>query len=295
MPLSSMTGFARADGAHSGAVWHWELRSVNGRGLDLRFRFPPGYEALEQRVREACGAALARGNCSVSLNVKSESHLGEIRLNEQALRQAMAAAARAREIAGGAPVELDTLLTLKGVIETGEAEETSEVMAARLEAMFQSFTAALSGLVKARESEGRRLRSIIALKLDEIAALTGDARRTPSRAPEAVQKRLSEQVGRLMATTVDLDQSRLYQEAVLLSVKADVEEELERLDAHVSGARELLDADAPVGRKLEFLAQEFQREANTLCAKSNAPDVTRAGLALKSAIDQLREQVQNIE
>lgn len=295
MPLCSMTGFARADGAHSGAVWHWELRSVNGRGLDLRFRFPPGYEGLEQKVREACSGALARGNCSVSLNVKSESRAGEIRLNEPALRQAMAAAAKAGELAGGGPVTLETLLSFKGVVETGEAEETSEVMTARFEAMLASFAEALAELVKARESEGRRLRSIIAAKLDEIEALTSEARRAPSRTPEAIQKRLGEQVARLMSAAGDLDQSRLYQEAVLLSVKADVEEELERLGAHVSGARELLDAGAPVGRKLEFLAQEFQREANTLCAKSNASDVTRAGLALKSAIDQLREQVQNIE
>jgi uncharacterized protein (TIGR00255 family) len=294
MPLCSMTGFARADGAHSGVVWHWELRSVNGRGLDLRFRFPVGYEALEQRVREASAAVLTRGNCSMSLNVKSESRAGEIRLNEQALRQAMAAAAKAREIAGGEPVSLASLLGLKGVLEISESDETAEANTARLDAVFVSFSAALSALVNARESEGRRLRAIVAQKLDEIEALTREARATPSRSPEAVQKRLADLVTRLTAS-VELDASRLYQEAVLLAMKADVEEELERLDAHIAAARELLDASGPVGRKLEFLAQEFQREANTLCAKSNATDVTRAGLALKSAIDQVREQVQNIE
>jgi uncharacterized protein (TIGR00255 family) len=291
-----MTGFARADGALSGAVWHWELRSVNGRGLDLRFRFPPGYEGLEQKVREACSAVLSRGNCSVNLNVKSESRLGEIRLNEQALRQMLAAAARAHEIAGGGgAVDLNALLTFKGVIETGEAEEAGQAITARLEAMLENFATALSELVKARESEGRRLKSIISLKIDEIAALTQEARQTPARSAEAIQKRLAEHVARLTSASADLDQSRLYQEAVLLAVKADVEEELERLDAHVSAARELLDFNGPIGRKLEFLAQEFQREANTLCAKSNASEITRAGLALKSAIDQLREQVQNIE
>lgn len=295
MPLSSMTGFARVDGAHSGAVWRWELRSVNGRGLDLRFRLPPGYEILEQRVREAAAAALGRGNCTASLNVKGENGPGEIRLNEDALRQAIAAAERARQIAGGGGVDLGVLLTLKGVVETGEAEETSETMTARIEAMFKSFVSALAALAQAREAEGRRLEAIIAQKLSGIDALTRQARTSPSRSPEAIRKRLAEQVARLTSASAELEPGRLHQEAVLLAVKADVEEELERLDAHVAAARELLGASGPVGRKFEFLAQELQREANTLCAKSNAADVTRAGLALKSAIDQLREQVQNIE
>jgi uncharacterized protein (TIGR00255 family) len=271
------------------------VRSVNGRGLDLRLRLPPGLESLEPRIREAVGKRISRGSVTVNLNVKRGDGATQIRLNEAALEQVLDALERLRRTTGAAPPQAEALLGIKGVLEVVEAEESEEQIQARAEAMLAGLGSALDGMVRARETEGRRLRAVI---LDQIAAierLVQAADSAPGRAPEAMRRRLSEQLARLLESGASLDESRLYQEAALLATRADVEEELQRLRAHIAAARELLDASEPAGRRLDFLAQEFNREANTLCSKAIDPEMTRAGLELKAVIDQMREQVQNIE
>jgi uncharacterized protein (TIGR00255 family) len=295
MTIKSMTGFARADGAIGPVGWHWELRSVNGRGLDIRLRVPPGFEALEPRIREAVAKRVSRGSLTVNLSVKRTHGQTEIRLNEIALRQVLAAAERLRAAAPVAPPSAEALLNVRGVLELVEPEESEAEAAQRAEAMLASLSDALDGMVRARTEEGHHLKAIVVRQLADIERLVAAVEVAPSRAAAAIRQRLKEQVGRLMETGTTLDETRLYQEAALLAARADVEEELKRLTAHVAAARELLDSREPAGRRLDFLAQEFNREANTLCSKASDAEITRAGLDLKAVIDQMREQVQNIE
>jgi uncharacterized protein (TIGR00255 family) len=296
MPLQSMTGFGRAKGQENDASWTWELRSVNGRGLDLRFRLPSGFEAFELVLREHLGKALARGNCAITLNLKLPAAAADFRLNEAALLRFAAIARRAGELAGLAePMRLEALLNGKGVIEVVESQLGEDGAGALQEMLLASFKTALAAMIEAREGEGRRLAAILAAKLEEIERMVLEAESAPARTPEAVRERLRQQLQRIFTDDLDIDRDRLYQEAAIMATRADIEEEIKRLKSHVAGARELLAENQPVGRKFEFLAQEFQREANTLCAKSNAAEITRIGLALKSAIDQFREQVQNVE
>jgi uncharacterized protein (TIGR00255 family) len=295
MTLKSMTGFARADGVHGDTSWHWEARSVNGRNLDLRLRLPSGFEALEVKARALAQEKLARGNCTINLWVKRESGQLEIRLNEAALRQAQAVAERAQDVTGLKRARLDTLLGMRGVVESVEGEEGEEAQAALHHALLASLAAALDALVRARAEEGERLQAVIDKQLATIAILVQRATSAAARQPEAVAARLGEQIARLAEPGSSLDPERLHQEAVLLAAKADIQEELDRLRAHVAAAEELTRSDQPVGRKFEFLAQEFNREANTICSKAADVEISRTGLELKTVIDQLREQVQNIE
>lgn len=294
MTVKSMTGFSASDGVHAETRWQWEGRSVNGRTLELRFRFPPGFDALEREARQRCQAALARGNCSISLRIQREAVASEIRLNEAGLRQALAVAKAASEMTAMTPPSLDTLLAMRGVVETVDGEESEEARKALDSALLAGLAEMLEGLAAARASEGERLGAIIAGQLDEIEELVGKISGAASRQPEAIAARLSEQIARLTEDN-SLDPARLHQEAVLLASKADVQEELDRLHAHIGAARTLLEETGPIGRKLEFLAQEFNREANTICSKANDVEISHAGLALKSVIDQFREQVANIE
>ena len=298
MPLNSMTGFARADGAAERTSWTWEARSVNGRGLDVRTRLAPGYEALDAKIREACAKRFQRGNIQINLQVKRAGGDTEVRLNESALKQVLEISRRAAEIARVSPAKLDALLNIRGVLEVAEPEESPESGALRLAAMETSLNEALDGLKSAREAEGQRLLAVLKEQIDRIAQHTEAAARSPARSPEAIAKRLGEQVQRLLQDTSQLDPARLHQEAALLAARADIEEEIQRLGSHLSAARALLlqgGEGTAVGRQFDFLAQEFNREANTLCSKANALDITSAGLALKVVIDQMREQVQNIE
>lgn len=295
MSLKSMTGFGRADGAIGATAWTWEARSVNGRGLDLRLRLPPGADALEPRVREAVARRFVRGNISISLQVSREAGNTEIRLNEAALEQVLKAAEHIQHLTGCERPRAEGLLALKGVLETVEPIEDEATLQARHDAMIASLDEALGDLAAARAAEGERLSTVLAAHIDEIERLVAEVTTSPARTPDAVAARLAEQVKRLMDTTTTLDPERLHQEAVLIATRADVEEELQRLKAHIAAARELFQADGPAGRKFDFLTQEFNREANTLCSKANASDISRAGLALKTVIDQMREQVQNIE
>jgi len=295
MTLSSMTGFARSGGMHAGTSWHWEVRSVNGRGLELRLRLPPGYEALEPRVREAAGRRVARGSIAISLNVQRDTVVSEIRLNETVLRQVLAAIERIRSHGDFERPRPDTILGLRGVLEVAERVEDEPQASAQHTAIMVSLEGALSGVLEARCAEGTRLEPVLLSQLADIQRIIDKLAKAPARSADAVRVRLKEQLAKLLDADPPLDEARLYQEAALLAQRADVGEELERLKAHVAAARDLIAASGPVGRKLDFLAQEFNREANTLCSKSNDVDMTRLGLELKAVIDQMREQVQNIE
>jgi uncharacterized protein (TIGR00255 family) len=297
MTLKSMTGFARGEGGTQALAWTWEVRSVNGRGLDVRLRLPPGFEGLEPKVREAVARAVVRGNVSVNLTVKRTEGAGEIRLNPQAVAVvADAVEALRRALPGAAQVNIDGLLALKGVLEFAEPDADEAAAETRTPAMLATLDAALAGLDAARLGEGRRLASVLGEHLSEIERLVGAIATSPARTPAAIGARLKDQLDRLLAQSGQaLDPARLHQEAALLATKTDIEEEISRLGAHVAAARDLLHAQEPIGRKFDFLTQEFNREANTVCSKSNDIEMTRNGLALKAVIDQMREQVQNIE
>lgn len=295
MTINSMTGFARAESSLGTVRWHWEVRSVNGRGLDVRVRLPSGYEALEPMIREAVANQLVRGNVTISLSADRREGGQAIRLNETALAEVVKAADRIRELTGCALPRADGLIGIRGVLEVNEIEEEAEESGARMEAMLDHLRDVLAALVRARTAEGQRLHEVLGAHLSEIERLVKQIEKSPARTPAALTARLKDQVARLVETGNGLDPERLHQEAVLLATRSDVEEELKRLSAHIGAARELLEGDGAVGRKFDFLAQEFNREANTVCSKSNDVEITRAGLALKTVIDQMREQVQNIE
>ncbi|MDX2201176.1 MAG: YicC/YloC family endoribonuclease [Hyphomicrobiaceae bacterium] len=295
MTIKSMTGFARTEGHAAAVTWAWEIRSVNGRGLDLRLRLAPGYEALEPRVREVAARHLARGSISINLNVKRSEGVTQIRLNEAALAQALAALETVRARVSCAEPQAEALLAIRGVLEVVEGEESADEAGARQGAMLASLDAAFEALVRMRTAEGARLADVVAQQLASIEGLVAQVAAAPAHSPEAMRQKLKEQVARLLGEASSLDEGRLYQEAALLATKADVEEELQRLRAHIHAARALLLSKEPAGRRLDFLAQEFNREANTLCSKSADADITRHGLELKAVIDQMREQVQNIE
>ncbi|GAB4230680.1 MAG: YicC family protein [Methyloligellaceae bacterium] len=290
-----MTGFARVDGAAANYSWHWEIRTVNGRGLDVRMRLAPGFESLEQEVRAICKEKLSRGNCSITLTVRAEAGTLAIQLNEELFEQVLSAARRASDLAESPMPDIDVLLTIKGVLETREAEADEAEMEAIRRQMLVDFAKAVDDVVAMRAEEGARLAQTLAQLVDDIEAVSARIAASPARTPEAISARLREQVARLLQEAPALDEQRLYQEAVLLATKADIHEELERLKAHVAAARDLLKSDEPIGRRLDFLTQEFNREANTICSKSNDTAVSQAGLELKAVIDQMREQVQNIE
>ncbi len=298
MTLHSMTGFARAQGELESFSWQWEIRSVNGRGLDVRLRLPGGFEALEQQVRQRIGARLKRGSVQASLQVRAGEGAQQLQVN-RALLAALADEAlrlsRRLEWQAEARLDVAALLNVRGVVETAQVD-FSALAEAHAAALLAGLDEALAALLEMRAREGERLASVIAAQMDEIEALVRKARAHPALQPENIRARLKEQVARLLeASDGALDEQRLHQEAALLAVKADITEELDRLTAHVAAVRELLRAEAPVGRKLEFLAQEFNREANTLCSKAVDAAITDIGVALKTVIDQFREQVANIE
>ncbi len=295
MAITSMTGFARADGTSDSVSWHWEIKSVNGKGFDMRCRLPPGHEALEPSVREIVGRHVRRGNLQVNLQVSRESGQGVLRVNEEALSQVIALAQDLRKRLGASPLTVEGIMAQRGVLEVVELVETDEVKEARYAVILESLDDACKNLAVMRKAEGKKLAGIITGQLDTIETLTTDARDCPARSAEAIKVRLGEQVARLMEASETLDPERLHQEAVLIAAKTDVQEELDRLFAHVEAGRELLKAGQPIGRKFDFVAQEFNREANTLCSKSTDQSLTKIGLELKTVIDQLREQVQNIE
>ncbi|MFE0015719.1 YicC/YloC family endoribonuclease [Mesorhizobium sp. NPDC059054] len=296
MNLQSMTGFARAVGDHQGTAIAWEVKSVNGKSVEARLRLPPGFDRLEQVVRQAVQKRFARGNFQATLTVgRMGNQAVQPVVNEAFLSDIAGLAKRLQEQFGVAPATADGLLALRGVLEVPEAAETEETRAALDEAIGETLEEALAGLVKARQGEGEALRALLSGQLDAIETLTLRAEADPSRQPAVIRERIAEQVRLLMDTGAGLDETRLHMEAAFLATKADIREEIDRLKTHVFSGRALLSAGGAIGRKLDFLAQEFNRESNTLCSKSNAAAVTAIGLELKAVVDQFREQVQNLE
>ena len=296
MPLASMTGFARLAGSRGDLRWAWEIRSVNAKGLDLRLRTPPGFDAIEPAARQTAGARLHRGTVHATLAVDRPPRAGVARVNEAALEAVVAAArAIAERLPDAAPVSIDGLLAQRGVVELVEPEESADERAALEADVLADFAVALDALVAARAGEGAALEALLTERLAGIETLTARADACPARQPEAVAKKLADQVRALVGTGVALDPDRLHQEAALIATRADVREEIDRLVAHVAAARQLIGEGVAVGRRLDFLAQEFSRESNTLSAKSNDRSLTAIGLELKAVVEQFREQVQNVE
>lgn len=290
-----MTGFSRASGASDGLFWQWEIKSVNGKALDVRCRLPTGFEALEPPLRGILNQAFKRGNLQVSLSVSGALTAETVRLNSAVLDQLVAAGELLRNRIGGEPLRADVLLSLRGVLDVTPKPEDDAEIEARNSAMLASLGEAVTSLAAARAEEGARLEAVVASQIRRIRELVAAARANPSRSIEATRSRLKEQVARLMDTGTSFDPDRLHQEAVLLATRADIEEELDRLQSHVEAAEALLASREAAGRKFDFLAQEFNREANTLCSKAADRTMTAIGLDLKTAIDQMREQIQNIE
>lgn len=295
MALQSMTGFARVEGSSGRTRWAWELRSVNGKGLDLRLRLPPGFEALEADVRRLAGAVFARGNMQIGLSVAMSEPKIEAVVNEEALAAVLALRERLSGLVDPAPPRLDSLLALRGVVDFREAEESEAERAARDHAIREGLEEGLERLAGMRRGEGEALAGVLLGQVERIEQLTAAIEADPTRGVQAIAERLAGQVAALMQGASALDRDRLHQEAALLATKADLREEIDRLKAHVAAARALIAEGGPVGRKLDFLAQEFNRESNTICSKSNAAAVTAAGIELKVVIDQFREQIQNLE
>lgn len=295
MPLQSMTGFARSEGTSGRCRWAWELRSVNGKGLDLRIRLPQGFEHFEPPVRQKAAAVFTRGNMQIGLSVSIAEPQVQPVVNQGALSAILALREQLSGIVDPAPLRLDTLLSVRGVVDFREAEESEDERARRDADISGGLDAAIERLLAMRQGEGGALQQVLAGQVGRIAELAALIEADESRSVEAIAGRVALQVQMLMQGNGGLDRDRLYQEAVLLATKADLREEIDRLGAHVSAAGDLLAADHPVGRKLDFLAQEFNREANTICSKSNAAAVTAAGIELKVVIDQFREQIQNLE
>jgi uncharacterized protein (TIGR00255 family) len=292
--LASMTGYARAIGAVPGASFVCEVKSVNGRGLDIRLRLAPGLDVLESDIRQLIGKMVSRGSLTFSLAIEREGAGGDLLINRQALATVLAAIDELSGKVAAAPPSLDGILGLKGVLEQRDRPMSAAAEEALASAILEGAAQALVDLVLARRQEGAQIAGVLLDRLDEIEALVQRAESHPARSRDAILAKLRQQVAEL-ADDITIPQDRLAQEALLLATKADIREELDRLAAHIAAARQLIRGGGAVGRRLDFLAQEFNREANTLCSKSNAVELTTIGLDLKAAIDQLREQVQNIE
>jgi uncharacterized protein (TIGR00255 family) len=290
-----MTGFARQEGGDASLTWSWEAKSVNSRSLDIRCRVPQGYESLDAAARGVAPQHLARGNLQLTLSANRAAAPLRVKVNRDILDQVVALTRELQgELEAAAP-RLDGLLAIRGVIEAVEEEETAEQRQAREAAMQGDLEAVLQALAANRRAEGARLGAIVEQHLAAIAGLVEAATACAATQPDALRARLRQQLEELLGAAPALPEERLAQEAALLISKADVREELDRLVAHIAAARELLAAGGAVGRRLDFLCQELNREANTLCSKSPDVELTRIGLDLKGAIEQLREQVQNLE
>jgi uncharacterized protein (TIGR00255 family) len=295
MALSSMTGFARSHGASGPYAFEWELKSVNAKGFDLRLRLPQGWDELDAHAKKRAGELLSRGTVYANLNVKRASATSTVRINEDVLNAVVKVAHQlAGKIDAVAP-SIDGLLGIKGVIEVVEPESSEDEDKAAKAAAAKAFDEALDNLVAMRRREGTSLGQILIQRLDEVEVLAKRAEAAPGRKPDAVRARLAEQVAALLETTDRFDADRLAQEALLIAAKADIREELDRIASHLAQARELIGKGGPVGRRLDFLAQEFHREVNTTCSKSNDLELTNTGLEMKSVVEQFREQVQNLE
>jgi uncharacterized protein (TIGR00255 family) len=295
MTLASMTGFARSAGNSGDYGWAWELKSVNGKALDVRLRMPTGYDHLEIQSRNAIQNSFKRGNIQASLSIANGKQHEKLSINSEVLDQYLALAQDLHRKLGGEPPRVDNLLVMRGVLEVIVPPIDEAEQMARDNGILSSLDEAVIALNTARLEEGGRLKQTLVDQVTRIAELTQAATVNPARSAEAIKLRLKDQIAKLLETSNSFDPDRLHQEAVIIATRADIQEEIDRLVAHVAAARELLISKEPVGRKLDFLAQEFNREANTLCSKAGDKSMSAIGLELKTIIDQLREQVQNIE
>jgi uncharacterized protein (TIGR00255 family) len=295
MALSSMTGFARSHGASGPYAFEWELKSMNAKGFDLRMRLPPGWDELEATAKKRAGELLSRGTVYANLTVKRANAASTVRINEDVLASIVKIAGElAGRIDAVAP-SIDGLLAIKGVIEIVEPESDEAEDKAAKAAAAAAFEQALTDLVQMRQREGTTLGQILIQRMDEIERLAKKAETAPGRKPEAIKARIAEQVAALLESSERFDSDRLNQEALMIAARADIREELDRIASHVSQAREMIGKGGPVGRRLDFLAQEFNREVNTCCSKSNDLELTNTGLEMKNVVEQFREQVQNLE
>ncbi|UYO47440.1 YicC family protein [Rhodopseudomonas palustris] len=295
MSLSSMTGFARSHGASGPYVFEWELKSVNAKGFDFRMRLPPGWDDIEPPVRKRAAEVLSRGTVYANLTVKRANAVSAIQINQDVLASVLKVASEISGKVDAVAPSIDGLLGIKGVIEVVEPEaDEAEEKAARA-AVETAFGEALKSLIEMRKREGASLGAVLAQRLDELEALAKQAEAAPGRKPDAIKARLAEQIAALLDTSDRFDPDRLHQEAIMMATKADIREELDRIASHIAQSREMLAKGGAVGRRLDFLAQEFNREVNTCCSKSIDLELTNAGLAMKNVVEQFREQVQNLE
>ena len=295
MVLSSMTGFARGQGVAGAYAWAWEIKSVNAKGLDLRPRVPPGWDAIEAQARARAAEKLSRGTVYANLTVDRKGVVSTVKVNEPILAAVLATLKNLDGKIDAAKPSLDGILSLKGVIDVSETDESEQERKSAETAIVAGFERALADLVAMRRQEGATLGALLNARLADIGTLAARAEAAPGRKPEAIKARLAEQVAALIGASDRFDSDRLYQEAILLATKADIREELDRLASHVTQAKKLLADGGPAGRRLDFLAQELNRESNTLTAKANDAELTNIGLELKSVVEQFREQVQNLE
>jgi uncharacterized protein (TIGR00255 family) len=295
MALSSMTGFARGHGVSGAYSWAWELKSVNAKGLDLRLRLPPGWDAVEGPARASAAQVLARGTVYGTLTAERQGVAPVVRVNEPVLNAVLATLKGLAGRVEAAEPRLDGILSLKGVIEVIDEDEREDDRRAAEAAVIAGFQRTVAELAAMRRREGDALGQILTQRVGEIAALTARAEIAPGRKPEAIKARIAEQVATLLDASNRFDPDRLHQEAILIASKADIREELDRLASHVAQVGKLIAEGGAIGRRLDFLAQELNREANTLCSKSNDVELTNVGLELKSVVEQFREQVQNLE
>ncbi|WP_424833650.1 YicC/YloC family endoribonuclease [Ruegeria sp.] len=292
-----MTGFASGKGAFGPHSWGWELRSVNGKGLDMRLRLPDWLTGLEAALRAEMSKAIGRGNVTLSLRISREETSSELRLNESAMEAALAALAQTESMASAqgivlTPSRASDLLALKGMMETGTDDDDPAPLVAQLR---KEFSGLLTDFLAMRQTEGEALAEVLNAQLDQIARLTEQAAGLAEQRRDEMAQTFKSNLARVLDNAQGADADRVAQELAMIAVKADITEEIDRLAAHVAAARALLADDGPVGRKLDFLTQEFNREANTLCSKSQNAELTSVGLELKAVIDQMREQVQNVE
>lgn len=295
--LTSMTGFAARTGRADGFSWSWELRSVNGKGFDLRFRMPDWLGGLESEIRKQFSAVIARGSVSLNLRIAREAGENAVEINEDALARVLEAIAQIEDRAGAkgvnlTPASASDVMNFRGVMDAPQNRDASEEL---LDALRADIAPLLASFNEMRAAEGASLHAVLTRQLDEIETLTQQAQGLLSKRADEMRANFQDAIARVMDARADMDEARIAQEIAVLAVKSDVTEEIDRLHAHISAARDLVASGAPCGRKLDFLCQEFNREANTLCSKAQNAGLTEIGLALKVLIDQMREQVQNVE
>jgi uncharacterized protein (TIGR00255 family) len=295
MALSSMTGFARSHGTSGPYTFEWELKSVNAKGFDFRMRLPPGWDDIEAATRKRATELLSRGTVYANLSVKRTGAGSVVRINDEVLSSILKVAAEISARTDAVAPSVDGLLGIKGVIEVVEPESDEAEMQAARAAVSTAFEQALQSLIAMRKREGVALGQILAQRMDEIERLAKRAEAAPGRKPDAIKARIAEQIATLLDTSDRFDPDRLSQEAIMIAAKADIREELDRIASHIAQTRELLGKGGAVGRRLDFLAQEFNREVNTTCSKSNDIELTNTGLEMKNVVEQFREQVQNLE